>query len=207
MAKPVEFELFRNYGKKVKDFLTNHSYLKKYPPNENIQVYYASPPMAFAKYLIPVINGANLNPTIAFYLTGIEYAANENLLGFVKETHRITETRFMVTKPHLVYKLTFKCNIFVSNELDADKIQYQLLTSAPQNRPFAFSILDNQWGTLMATNPSNDTDIAPGEAKDRFIQRSVDLVIPRAYLPLEYELYDGIIKEINSIYETEWDAL
>lgn len=206
MAKPAEFTLFMNYIEKAKEFLTKNAYLKKFPKEENVQVFFASPPVAFAKFLIPVINGANLNPTISLYLSNIEYLSNQNQLGFVSKTVRVNENSFMYVKPHLIYKLTFKINILAGNERDADILQYQLMTKAPFRKPYAFTIL-NQWGTLYVENPSIDTDLMPGEAKDRAIVRSLDLVVPRAYLPVESEIYSGIIEEINLNYETNWQSI
>ncbi len=63
--------------------------------------------MAFSKFLIPVINGANLNPTISFYLSGIEYLPNQNLLGYVSKNIRVGPQSFMIAKPHIIYKLSF----------------------------------------------------------------------------------------------------
>ena len=206
MAKPAEFTLFMNYAEKVKDFLTKNAYLKKFPKEENVQVFFATPPMAFSKFLIPVINGANLNPTISFYLSGIEYLPNQNLLGYVSKNIRVGPQSFMIAKPHIIYKLSFKISILAGNERDDDILQYQLMTRAPFRKPHAFSILD-QWGTLYTENPTLDTDLIPGEAKDRAIARGLDLIIPRAYLPVESEIYDGIIEEINVSYETNRQSI
>jgi len=200
--KPVEYTLFLNYTDKIKEFLIKNSYLKKYPKEENVQVFFATPPMAFAKFLIPVINGANLNPTISFYLNGIEYLQNENLLGYVEKPIRISETGFLYLKPHLIYKLIYKVNILTTIEREADILQYQLLTKAPFNRPYPFKIMNNEWGTVYSQSASIDTELIPGEAKDKIISRSLELIIPRAYLPVECEIHDGIIEEINIVYDT-----
>lgn len=200
MAKPSEFTLFLQYGKEVKKYLKNNLYLDRYPEDENVNVFYASPPRAFVKFIVPVINGSTINPVVTFYLAGMEYAQGENLLGFVKETSVSGNTYTEQFAP-LIFKLTYKVNIFTSNEIDADILQYQALAKAPVNRPHAFGI-DGQWGTLTAANPSNDTDIQPGEVQDKVSKRSLDLVIPRAYLPVEYVQSRGIIEEINLAYET-----
>ena len=205
MAKPTEYTLFIEYGRKVKKFLKDSLYLSKYGDGaDNVNVEYASPPRAFAKFLVPVINGSNLNPTVAFYLSNIEFLENENLLGFVSEKVRVSDTAFKYIPPPLIYKLTYKVTIMVATETDGDILQYELLSKAKKRRPHAFTV-DGQWATCYAENASNDTNIEPGEIQDKVSRRSLDLVIPRAYLPLDYDLYDGIIKEINIAYETAED--
>ena len=206
MAKPTEFTLFIEYGRKIKKFLMENMYLSRYGDGaDNVNVTYASPPRAFAKFLVPVINGSNLNPTVAFYLSNIEYLGNENLLGFVSEKVRVSDTAFKYIPPPIICKLTYKVSIMVANETDGDILQYQILANARKQRPHAFAV-DGQWATCYTENPSNDTNIEPGEIQDKVSRRSVDLVIPRAYLPLDYDLYDGIIREINIAYETAEDT-
>lgn len=200
MAEIKEFDLFVEYGRMIKRFLQSNVYLTRFPEDQNVQVVYAAPPIAFAKYIVPVINGSNLNPTVSFNISGMEYAQNENLLGFVKETKRVNGKQQKMYAP-LVYKLTYKATIMVANEFDADIIQYQIVSSAPFNRPYATKI-DGQWATLYVAGMYNDTSIDVGEGKDKVIRRSVDLVIPRAYLPMGYpEINNKQIEEINLTYE------
>ena len=208
MAAPSEYNLFVLYGRAVKTFIKNHSFLSRYGerPEDGVNVSYASPPRAFAKYLVPVINGSNLNPTITFYLSGIDYVKEENLNGFVteKKTNRTIGITTYVPAP-IICKLTYKVMIMVANELDADVLQYELMANAPFKRPYAFGV-DGQWATGYTDNPTNETNIEPGDIQDKVSRRSLDFIIPRAYLPLDYAIYSGIIQEINLTYEQFEDA-
>lgn len=203
MSFPSEYALFVQYGRAVKNFIINNTHLSRYGdrPEDGINVSYASPPRAFAKYLVPVLNGANLNPTITFYLSNIEYAENENLIGFANERKVNTTTETVTYTPApIISRLTYKIMIMVVNELDGDGLQYQLMAHAPFKRPYAFAV-DGQWATGYIKNTSNDTNIEPGDIQDKVSRRSADFIIPRAYLPLDYVSYTGLAKEINLDYE------
>ena len=198
-----EYSLFVLYGRAVKNYIKKNTYLARYGdrPEDGINVSYASPPRAFVKYLVPVINGANLNPTITFYLTNIEYSDKENLLGFATErTLNLTNSTATYVPAPIICKLTYKIMIMVANELDADVLQYQLMANAPFKRPYAFGI-DGQWATGYCTNPTNETNIDPGEVQDKVSRRSLDFIVPRAYLPLDYTTTFGLSSEINLYYE------
>lgn len=206
MAQPSEFKLFVEYGRAIKKFIINNTRLSRYGdrPADMINVAYASPPRAFAKFLVPVLNGSNLNPTITFYLSNIEHAQSENLLGFVTEKKSSGETTKYIPAP-IICKITYKVIVMVANELDADIVQYQLMANAPFKRPYSFAV-DGQWATAYSANPSNDTNIEPGEIQDKVSRRSIDIIIPRAYLPLDFDMSSGTIHEINLTYEIEEDA-
>lgn len=193
-----EFELFRLYSREVKNFLKSTLHLSRYPINENVTVEYATPPRAFVKFLVPVINGGNLNPTVTFYLESMEYVENENLLGFARQYRTVDETFEHVSAP-LIYKLNYKAVIMVATPSDADILQYQLLYSARKNKKH-WSKLDGQWVEIMVNNPVDESPTEPGE-NDKIYRRSVGISIPRAYLPMEYVTY-GIIEQVNVKLET-----
>lgn len=193
-----EFELFRLYSKEVKNFLKNHLYLSRYPLNENVQVEYATPPRAFVKFLVPVLNGGNLNPTVTFYLESMEYIENENLLGFNKQ-RRLNGTKYEHVYAPLIYKLNYKAIIMVANPSDADVLQFQLLAAARKNKKH-WGIVDGQWVEIVVGNPVDDSPVEPGE-NDKVYKRSVTVIIPRAYLPMEF-IESGIIEQVNVKLET-----
>ena len=208
MSKPSEHPLFVYYGREVKKYIKDNTFISRYGdrPEDAINVSYASPPRAFVKYLVPVINGSNLNPTITFYLSNIEYVQNENLNGFATQrTISIDDNTVRYVPAPIICKLTYKIMIMVANELDADGIQFQLMAYAPFKRPYAFFV-DGQWATAYATNPSNETNKEPGDIQDKVSRRSLDFVIPRAYLPLDYGISTGLIQDINLQYEKYEDA-
>lgn len=188
-----EFELFRLYSKEVKNFLKSNLMLTRYPLDENVTVEYATPPRAFAKFLVPVINGGNLNPTVTFYLDSMEYLENENLLGFVR-SYRLNGDRYEHVSAPLVYKLNYKAVIMVATPSDGDILQFQLLSSARKNKKH-WSKLDGQWVEMVAYSPADESATEPG-AEDKVYKRSVMVSVVRAYLPMEYITY-GIIEQVN----------
>lgn len=197
-----EFESFRLYSKEIKKFLLEHAYLSRYPiGDDNVTIEYATPPRAFVKFLVPVFNGGNLNPTITFYLESMEYGETENLLGFARQ-YRLVGNKYEHVSAPLIYKLNYKAVIMVANPSDADILLYELLAAARKNKKH-FSKVDGQWVEIVATNPTDDSPVEPGE-NDKVYKRSVILTIPRAYLPMEYIEY-GIIEQINVKLETLTD--
>lgn len=182
-TRPSEYDLFVLYGKKTKEFLTKVFYLNRYKPTENVDVAYATPPRAFAKFLVPVLNGGNLNPTVTFYLEGTEYLEGENLLGFVKEYKKIGEKAKAVPAP-LIFKLNYKVTITTATPIDCDRLSYQALAYARKNNKMA-TFHDGQWIEWHAHSLSDDSSPDPG-LDDKIVKKSFSLSIPRAYLPVDF---------------------
>lgn len=193
-----EFELFRLYSKEVKNFLKSSLFLSRYPVDENVTVEYATPPRAFVKFLVPVINGGNLNPTVTFYLDSMEYLEGENLLGFVKQS-KLNGTKYEMVSAPLIYKLNYKAVIMVATPSDGDVLQFQLLAAARKNKKH-WSKLDGQWVEIVAHSPVDESPAEPAE-NDKVYRRSVMITVPRAYLPMEY-ITSGIIEQVNVKLDT-----
>jgi len=185
----LEHFLFKDYTSGIKKFLEKTCYLNKLAHDQNVVVFVIQPEKAFVKFLIPIINGTNLNPTITFsYSPTIEYLDGQNILGFVKQ-RKVKDSFVRYTKPELIYSLIYTVNIFTKTKTQADVLLYQILNEASRNAKSAFKI-DGQWVEIEAINPRDETNILPAEASDVSFQHSVDLKIPRAYLPREYKDYD-----------------
>jgi len=185
-AKPLEYFMFRNYSVAVKKWLIENTYLSTYPPDNNITVAYMTPERAFAKYMYPTINGATTSPNINFHLSGIEYTQGENLLGFVREYRRFdNNTKSKIVKPPLIYKLTYGCTIYTRNMPEMDVILYQITTKSSMNAKAAFEV-DGQWAELMSGNPTDETELEPGERQNIVNRWALELTIPRAYVPMDY---------------------
>lgn len=206
MSKTLEYPLFRNYTLAVKKFLEQTCYLEKLPDESNVAVYPIQPEKAFTKFIIPVINGSNLNPTITFNISPqMQYLDNENNLGFVKQ--RIVKNSFVRYKePELVYELIYNINVFTKTKTQADVLLYQVMNASNRNKKAVLRI-ENQFVELEATNPRDETDLMPGEAADILFKHAFDLRIPRAYLPRPYEDFDiaagaelniEVVKEIDN---------
>lgn len=199
---PAEHFLFRAYSIAVKNWLQNNLYLTSYPPNNNITVVYQQPDVAFSKYYNAVLNGSTLSPNINFHLTGYEYLQNQNLLGFVSETKRyINENKAKIVKPPLIYQLTYSCVIYARNQSEMDVIIYQMVSQGHKNKKAVLTV-DGQWAELFFGDPRDETNLEPGEAQGMMNRFGIDLIIPRAYLPLEYT-EEQLINSMEFNYDLE----
>jgi len=192
-TRPSEFDLFVSYGKKTKEFLKKVFYLNRYPEDENVDVNYATPSRAFAKYLVPVMNGGNLNPTITFFLESTEYSENENLLGYVKEFKTVSDKARMVPAP-IIYKLNYKVTILAANPVDCDRMAYQALAYARKNNKMAL-FFDGQWIEWYSHSLNNESVADPG-LEDLLVKKTFTITIPRAYLPVDFS-EDYLIQNID----------
>jgi len=186
MAVPNEYFLFRNYSKAVKAYLQNKTYLTRYPQDENVLIVYGTPARAFAKYVYPIVNGAQIQPIISFHLSGKQYAETENLLGFQNESSYNMNTQITRTvSPLLIYKLNYTLTLRTLTMSDMDILLYQILTTTSKNKKH-WAIVDGQWMELGFSEVREETNLEPGEVQDRVIRYGIDLTVPRAYLPREY---------------------
>lgn len=187
MLKPYEHFLWRQYSIAVKQWLIENMYLSAYADDNNVTVVYTTPERAWAKYIYPVINGATISPNVNFHLTGTEYKDGENILGFVKDLKVIEETNKVKSiKPPLIYQLTYHVTIYTRLQSHMDILNYQILSRAHKNAKATFGV-DGQWCEMSAVAPADEMELEPGETKDVSNRSGLDLVIPRAYLPLDYE--------------------
>lgn len=187
---------FMNYSLSVRNFLRKALYLSAYPADKNVEVYYATPPRAFTRFVIPVINGATLHPTITFRLATTERAANQTPNGFAKQSIIIGDNRYREVRHPLVYELNYRATCWVTRQADMDILMYQATVAAPFNRKYAVKV-DGQWAELEVANITDETNLDPGEAQDVSRRFAFDIKIPRAYLPLDYVDHTGIIKRVD----------
>lgn len=199
-VKPLEHFLFRNYSVAVKKWLQESLYLTSYPDDNNVTVVYTTPDRAWAKYIYPTLNGATTSPNANFHLTGMEYVDGQNMLGFVREYSKYPDkNKLKSIKPPLVYQLTYSVTLYTRVQSEMDVLLYQLVSQAHKNAK-AWFMVDGQWCELVAGNPTDETNLEPGEAQDVIQRSGIDLTIPRAYLPLGYTEED-IVLDTNLIYE------
>lgn len=187
--------LFRQYSKFVKNFLHYKTELSTQDPGE-VLILYATPDKMWAKIINPIINGTDTSPTIAFYLADKQWEDNQPN-GHVANYNYYPDKKIVEKVYHpLVYKLTYSVSIYTERMSDMDKLLYQIMSAAPKNKRFAGEV-DGQWATLYVDNIRDETEMEPG-ASDRIIRTGLDLIIPRAYLPLPYEEYAAIEKVVTS---------
>lgn len=198
MANHLEHFWFLPYSIEVKNFLTNTLYLSSYPDDMNVGVYYTTPARAFAKFIVPVINGSNLSPTVTFHLTGHAPAQGQMPGGyFTKYQKSKTNDQVWETIRHpLPYELNYRVTMWTARQSDMDILLYQAMTAAPFNRKYA-KIVEGQWMDIEVTNTQEESNLEPGEAQDLSVRYGFDIKISRAYLPLDYEEYYGIIMETD----------
>ena len=205
-VKPIEYFMFRKYSVAVKKWLQENVYLSTYPENDNVTVAYMTPERAFAKYMYPVVNGATTSPNVNFYLSGQEFTEN-NHLGFVREYKLFDDNKqARIMKAPLIYRLTYSCTIYTRNMPEMDVILYQILARSSKNAKAAVEV-DGQWAEIESGNPTNETELEPGERQNIVNRWSLDLTIPRAYVPLEYTesgtMYNGFDFETDVDGELE----
>jgi len=206
MAIVNEHFLFRSYSVAVKKFLIENCYLSRYPKDKNILVSYMTPPRAFVKYVIPIINGAPAQPIISFHLSGYERQGTQSHLGFVKENIYDSETDIVKTvSAPMIHKLTYSLIIYTRLQSDMDVVLYQILIAADPNKK-GVDIVDGQWMEIGATDPRDETTLEPGDAQDKLIRFGLDLYVPRAYLPRAYEEYEAIKLISEPSYDPDWDG-
>lgn len=202
MANHLEHFFFLPYSLEVKNFLIENMYLSSRPEDQNVAVFYTTPARAFSKFIVPVINGSNLNPTVTFHLTSHVPAPNQTPGGyFVKYQQSKENEEVWETNRHpLPYELNYRVTMWTTRQSDADILLYQAMTAAPFNRKYA-KIVEGQWMDLEVTNVTDESSLEPGEAQDVSIRYGFDVKVSRAYLPLDYEEYYGIIKETDMFYD------
>lgn len=203
--RPLEYYFFRLYSIALKQFLLENCYLSRYPHDNNVQVQYMTPPKAFSKVVLPIINGAPVNPIITFHLSDSPYSTSENHLGWVKENIFIEGSGMakIVHAPQ-IRSLTYSLSLYTSLQSDMDILLYQIVMSAAPNKK-GYKIVDGQWMEIKSGDPRDETTLEPGEAQDKLIRFGIDLTVPRAYLPRAYEEVEGIL-EAQVEYDADWDG-
>jgi hypothetical protein len=197
----LEHFLFREYSRAVKNWLIDTLYLSNYSRENNVTIVYMTPDRAWSEYVYPVVNGGTLSPNVNFFLEEMEYKENENLLGFVKE-HKKINGEYRELKPPLIYRLTYSATIYTRTQAELDIIFYQLLSNSHQNAKAHFAI-DGQWAELQSISPRTETNLEPSETQDVVRRGGISFVIDRAYLPMDYSYYNGIIDSYDFDYDVD----
>jgi len=199
MPNLYEYHLFRDYTKAIKEFCQNSVYLSRFPNDNNWQVFFETLDQAYAKRIIPMINGKNISPNGIISLDSTEYIDNENLGGFYSELIKGNDLKYDSIRNPLIYRLEYTLTFFTSIRADADIINYQLLTKAPKNRKHT-EIINENWCEIYVHSPTNETALEPEEAKSKVHRNSLKITIPRAFI--NYPIQREGISEISEISAT-----
>jgi hypothetical protein len=184
MIDKYEHFLFRQYSIAVKKFLQNTFYLKQYPKDENVSVYYSPLSRIWAKILHPVINGGTLSPNVNFVLESYDYT-DSDMLGTVRSVRKKNDDVVEMVKAPLIYSLNYKITLFTRKQSEMDVLIYQILTKASKRTPYAVMV-DGQWCLIKVESCVDETNLEPGEVQDKVCRTGISLNIPRAYLPMDY---------------------
>lgn len=193
-----EYIEFEEYGKVVLDAIKNitHDYNMGDGPDK-VQVIYATPPVAFAKFSQETQNGKKPGPLISFYLSSIEVNPEEQMGGYA--TLLINDGKTRIKAP-VIAKLTYTVDINAIKESQADLLQSQIMLAMPFNHPYA-TTLNGQWVCIVSDNFENQTTIELETDKDKVSKRQLSITIKRAYLNHPFQTNDKFIKGLNlSIY-------
>lgn len=195
-----EFATFEEYAICVKEALENitHDY-NMGEQQDKLTVLYATPPIAFAKYVQDTENGQKPGPLVSFYLSNISIEPNEQLGGFASV---LVEKKYNYKAP-VIAKLQYKVTINAVKESQADLIHSQIIMAMPFNRPYATN-LNGQWVTMEAKDFENESSVEIESDKDKVSTRTGTIEIARAYFDYPIQVNDRFIKSINShIYSVE----
>jgi len=185
-TRPQDFALFKNYSIGLKDWLEKNCYISNLPSNNNVNVVYSSIDRAWINRVVDIANGQNTSANINFVLSGYEYLENENVLGFVRENKPNSSGKVNVVSPPLVYSLNYKVTIFTRLQTEMDMLIYQILSRAHKHSK-AVIMVDGQFCEFFASNPTDETNLEPGEIQDRIVRVGMELKVKRAYLPIGYQ--------------------
>ena len=185
MGKPLEFNLFKNYSLGLQKWLNDNIYLSNLPGNNNINIQYDSIERAWVNIVMQIANGQNTSGNVNFVLTEMQYLENENILAFTHETMLESDGSVHIVRPPLVYQLTYRVTLFTRLQSEMDFLIYQILSKAHKHAK-AVMFVDGQWAEMVATNPTDETNLEPGEVQDRIVRWGLNFIIKRAYLPLLY---------------------
>ena len=202
MVNLVEHFLFKEYSIATKKFLSDNLWLSRYPKEQNVAVFYSTPERAFSKLIAPVINGNNLYPTVTVNLQALELAPNQMPTGYYEKYIPSTKGNDVFDKIRhpLVYMLTYRTTIWTAKQSDLDVLLYQASAAAPPNHKYS-TMVDGQWAEIEVRPPQYESELEPGDVREVLFRAGFDIIIPRAYLPFNYEEHKGKVSNVDMLYD------
>lgn len=194
-----EISRWKNYGQAIKDFFISTCRLPDVPGERNISIVYATPSTAFAKYIIPIINGESARPVITFSLTG-EESVNETPAPYHTNEIRAGYRETVKFQPPILKQLTYRCDLFTTTQSESDTLLTQIELSSWEKRPY-YTRVDGQGTDLFSSGFANETVLNPTVGSKKIIHHSFNIVIPRAYIFLTKTEEVGVIETINVVYK------
>ena len=194
-----EFSTFEDYALVLKKSLEKICHDDNMADVDKIQIIYADPPVAFAKFKQITQNGQKPGPLVSFNLESLEINNDEQLGGWKS----FVNSAGTIVKAPVVAKLKYKVTINAIKESQADLISSQIMLAMPFNRPYA-TMLDGQWVTMTAEGFNIETNLEINDGEDKIVKRSCEIEIPRAYFNHPIQVNNNYIKKINAhIYSVD----
>lgn len=188
-----------SYGKAVAVFLETFGKLVDVPEERNTTVAYATPSTAWAKNIIPMINGETKRPFISFSLTS-EESVNETSLVYpyfhtpIKDENG--NIRMFKFRAPIIKELTYKCDVFASTRSEIDMILNNIEFQAWEKRPY-YTKVNGRGTEIIMKNISDATELNPNQGALKIQHCSFELIILRAMIFPAEEEEVGVIKKIN----------
>lgn len=188
-----EFKTFEEYAEVVKSSLEALLHDDSMAKEDQVQVIYATYPVAFAKFSQATLNGQKPGPLVSFFLSGIEIDHSQQLGGWKRLN---VSTGYSMRAP-VIAKLTYRITINAIKESQGNLLQAQLFMGMPFNRPYATK-LNGQWVTMTVEEADIDDDDVEIESDDDIqVKKELDLVVDRAYFEHPIQVNNNYIKEVN----------
>lgn len=188
-----EVKEFEDYALTVKQALESVLHDYDMGDEDKVNVIYATPPTAFAKFSQRTINGQDPGPLVSFYLSNIEINNSEQLGAYqiltIDGTYRM--------RAPIIAKLSYKVTINAIKESQGDLLQSQIVMAMPFNRPYATK-MNGQWVTMEAIDFENESSIEIESDKDKTSTRTGTIVIHRAYFDYPIQVNERFIQGINT---------
>ena len=193
------YKVFEDYAIVVKRALENILHDDNMAREDRVQVIYATPPVAFAKFIQNTQNGEKPGPLVAFSLSGIEIDPSYQMGGWKT---LLVNNEYRMRAP-VIAKLKFKVVINAIKESQADLLNSQIILSMPFHRPYA-TMLNGQWVTMISSDFSNETETEISDGNDKVVKRNCEIEIERAYFDHPIQVNNNFIKKINAhIYSAD----
>jgi hypothetical protein len=188
---------WKNYSIAIKDFLEKNCNLPDISEDRNLKVVYATPSTAFAKHIIPMINGETTRPIITFTLSG-EEGVREISTPYPFFTQPVgTEGDILKYQVPISKTLTYKCDLFTTTQTEADTILTQVEVGAWEHRPY-YTKVDGQATEVISKNFVNESVLNPSSGKKKVIHHSFNLIVLKAMIFVVREEKIGTVKKINT---------
>lgn len=178
----TELQEIETYSLVVKQALEVIMHDNSMSKDDKLDIIYATPSIAFAKYKEKIVNGEKPGPLVTFYLSSMELKRGEQMGGYMFLN---VSTGYRMRAPQ-IYSLKYTVTINCIKESQGDLLQTQILLGMPFNHPYAVKS-NSQWVTMTTEDPQNLSSVDAGENKDKISRRQLVITIDRAYLDYDFK--------------------